>query len=37
MALIQDDIGRLIESLEQADDVAPIVCDDLDDLVDHTL
>ena len=37
MAFIQNDIGRLIKALEHANDVAAIIGDDLDDLVDKRL
>ena len=34
MTLVEDDIRRLVEALEDADDHAAVVRDDLDDLVD---
>ena len=34
MTLVEDDIRRLVEALEQSDDDAPVIRHDLDHLVD---
>ena len=37
MALVEDDVRRLVESLQQPDNVAAVVGDDLDELIDIAL